>query len=60
MGPAILLGVIFKILTEFVGGGKHFHIRKRYLGSHFQLITVQSSNKHELKLNITSVNYSED
>lgn len=33
-----------------MGGGKHFQIRKRYLGSHFQLITVHSSNKHELKI----------
>ena len=38
--------------------GGHFQIREHYLGGHFSnfMKVVQSSNKRELKLNVTSAN----
>lgn len=38
----------------------HFQIREHYLGGHFnnfmKVVKSASSDKHELKLNVTSVN----
>ena len=57
MGPAILLGAHFQNLDcFFLGGEGHFLIREYFLRVIINFMKVaQSSNEHELKLNVAAV-----
>ena len=54
-GPAILLGVIFKILTVYWGS---FLEKGSFPGGLF--LVVRSSNEHKLKLYVKAINKTVD